>query len=121
MKLIPQSEFKVGDWVLFQDKYAEIISICYSSNIFFAANIRFIGNIESPSYGILFHALQKVDPSEVMIEIGSLKGMVRKCPTDLQYFNMVKNNVVIACIRLDALDHETRCLVEKLLVQQEEK
>ena len=111
----PEPEFKVGDWVEFKGKQYRISAIG-GKGLFDDDNlIMFEGVI----WGVSEKAeLRKLDPSEVIVKIGCLKGTVRKYPN--ARFRLI-NGVFVSIIDINMLDTPTRELVESLLKAQEEK
>jgi hypothetical protein len=133
----PKSQYRVGDWV----------EIMHENNMEVEHGvIEKVNNFcpKSPSYcieGVWYDCfgleilrpnitynpsriIRKLSPSEVVIQIGCLRGVVRPLSTNSihLWFHLVNNkDEVSATIRLTELDPQTRQLVEKLLVQQEEK
>ena len=126
----PEPQYKVGDWVEHK-KSKEQGRITYiSSDNYDAIDIKLYGEDELERYTKSdFNAdFRKLSPSEVVIHIGCLSGTIRYCLSfdndgakhdAIKIFN--SNGKSIAVIRLEALDKETRELVESLLKAQEEE
>ena len=114
----PEPEFKVGDWVEFKGKQYRISAIG-GKGLFDDDNlIMFEGVIWCVSEKA---ELRKLDPSEVIVKIGCLSGTVRINGEDCEHFLLKHSPGRASTIRFDALDTETRELVESLLEAQEEE
>lgn len=108
-----KEQFEVGDWVKYDiDSYLQVIepsgkerTLCRTLS----------GRIVYPYTS----CLTKVSPSEVVIQIGCLRGTVKRW--DSTTFHMFHGNSKFSKMPFDALDNETRELVESLLKAQEEE
>jgi len=111
----PEPEFKVGDWVEFKGKQYRISAIG-GKGLFDDDNlIMFEGVIWCVSEKA---EPRKLDPSEVIVKIGCLKGTVAHSSSSHFCLCAEDNWTMIA---FDMLDTPTRELVESLLKAQEEK
>lgn len=124
----PELQFKVGDWVEFIDaggrnSQGKYLSKAYDHAILVRDTIYNMRCVV-PTTKII----RKLKPSEIVVRIGCLRGTIRYCLSfdndgakhdAIKIFN--SNGKSIAVIRLDALDKETRELVEDLLKAQEEE
>ena len=111
----PEPEFKVGDWVEFKGKQYRISAIG-GKGLFDDDNlIMFEGVIWCVSEKA---EPRKLDPSEVIVKIGCLKGTVAHSSSSHFCLCAEDNWTMIA---FDMLDTPTRELVESLLRAQEEK
>ena len=111
----PEPEFKVGDWVEFKGKQYRISAIG-GKGLFDDDNlIMFEGVIWCVSEKA---ELRKLDPSEVIVKIGCLKGTVAHSSSSHFCLCAEDNWTMIA---FDMLDTPTRELVESLLKAQEEE
>ena len=109
----PEPEFKVGDWVEFKGKQYRISAIG-GKGLFDDDNlIMFEGVIWCVSEKA---ELRKLDPSEVIVKIGCLKGTVAHSSSSHFCLCAEDNWTMIA---FDMLDTPTRELVESLLKAQE--
>ena len=111
----PEPEFKVGDWVEFKGKQYRISAIG-GKGLFDDDNlIMFEGVIWCVSEKA---EPRKLDPSEVIVKIGCLKGTVAHSSSSHFCLCAEDNWTMIA---FDMLDTPTRELVESLLKAQEEE
>jgi len=127
IELIPEPQFKVGDWVelgLYHNHHGQIKEMfCIGEHKidgieFYRSRPTF--TITGLSGEFYYSAItRKLKPSEVVIQIGCLRGNVKRW--DSTTFHMFHGNSKFSKIHLDALDHETRQLVQSLLKAQEEK
>ena len=117
----PEPAFKAGDWVEYNGKQYRISAIGGKGLFDDDKLIMFEGVI----WGVSEKAeLRKLDPSEVIVNIGCLGGTVRPVSTNgiHIWFHLIDaNDKTIATIRITALDAPTREMVESLLRAQEEK
>lgn len=105
----PEPEFKVGDWVEYKGNQYRI-SAFGGEGMMFLENAIFA---LTPPYPV-----RKLDPSEVIVKIGCLKGTVAHSSSSHFCLCAEDNWTMIA---FDMLDTPTRELVESLLKAQEEK
>ena len=116
----PEPAYKVGDWVEYNGKQYRISAIGGKGLFDDDKLIMFEGVI----WGVSEKAeLRKLDPSEVVIRIGCLKGTVAYAVSD-DCFLLAKVNDPqhrACCIDMSMLDTPTREMVESLLKAQEEK
>ena len=111
----PEPEFKVGDWVEFKGKQYRISAIG-GKGLFDDDNlIMFEGVIWCVSEKA---EPRKLDPSEVIVKIGCLKGTVAHSSSSHFCLCAEDNWTMIA---FDMLDTPTRELVESLLKAPEEQ
>ena len=111
----PEPAFKVGDWVEFKGKQYRISAIG-GKGLFDDDNlIMFEGVIWCVSEKA---EPRKLDPSEVIVKIGCLKGTVAHSSSSHFCLCAEDNWTMIA---FDMLDTPTRELVESLLKAQEEE
>lgn len=112
----PKPTFKVGDWVKYMTLFLEVIEPSGKNRT----------TCRTPSGTIIYPPtsyLTKLDPSEVVIHIGCLRGTVTHAISD-DCFLLAKVNDPhhrACCIDMSMLDKETRELVESLLKAQEEQ
>ena len=112
----PQPQYKVGDWVEYKKgKHYQVDSVhdgcCYLS----------YGKGCGCFSALYSDITRKLDPSEVIVKIGCLSGMVSQCgDKEEEVFALhTKNNAAV--IPFAMLDAPTRELVEGLLKAQEER
>lgn len=107
-------EFKVGDWVKYDiDSYLQVIEPSGKERTL----CRTLSGVIVYPYT---SCLTKAPPSEVVVHIGCLSGTVEKSP--FPKFEFILATEAGGCrILFDALDKETRELVEGLLKAQEEE
>lgn len=117
----PEPQYKVRDWVEFNPgnnpKQVEIVQID-GDKLYY--NTMYAGKtIKTHIYASAI--TRKLDPSEVIVHIGCLSGMVSQCgDKEEEVFALhTKNNAAV--IPFAMLDAPTRELVEGLLKAQEEK
>jgi hypothetical protein len=113
--------FKVGDWV--EHKESKEQATIRRIMSYGAIEIEFAYSTESDIYQANdFHNdFRKLSPSEVIVKIGCLSGTVRINGEDCEHFLLKHSPGRASTIRFDALDTETRELVESLLEAQEEE
>jgi hypothetical protein len=113
--------FKVGDWV--EHKESKEQATIRRIMSYGAIEIEFAYSTESDIYQANdFHNdFRKLSPSEVIVKIGCLSGTVRINGEDCEHFLLKHSPGRASTIRFDALDTETRDLVESLLEAQEEE
>lgn len=111
----PELKYKVGDWVEVHGCcQARVINIEYSS---ISGEAKY-ATLSSNNRIRISYITRKLDPSEVVIRIGCLSGTVEKSQFHKNGFILV--TAAGNCwILFDALDKETRDLVEGLLKAQE--
>ena len=116
----PKPTFKVGDWVKYSDLnlFLQVVEPSGKNRT----------TCRTLSGAIIYPCtshLTKASPSDAVIQIGCLSGTIRYCLSfdndgakhdAIKMFN--SNGKSIAAIRLEALDKETRELVEGLLKEQ---
>jgi len=117
----PESQYKVGDWV--EHKESKEQATIRRIMSYGAIEIEFAYSTESDIYQANdFHNdFRKLSPSEVIVKIGCLSGTVRINGEDCEHFLLKHSPGRASTIRFDALDTETRELVEGLLEAQEEE
>ena len=108
-----QPEYEVGDWVRTKDGDGLIVEIPLTMPEIMLTNWKKI-SIHA------FDIERKLDPSEVIVNIGCLSGTVRKSSTGGDYFRLLGVDGE-ASIDFVMLDTPTRELVQSLLKSQEEK
>lgn len=117
----PEPEYQVGDWV--EHKESKEQATIRRIMSYGAIEIEFAYSTESDIYQANdFHNdFRKLSPSEVIVKIGCLSGMVSQCgDKEEEVFALhTKNNAAV--IPFAMLDTATRELVESLLKAQEEK
>lgn len=115
----PESQYKVGDWVKCKDlagvpAQCKVLEISKHNVILECTT----GHIWSLPHN---NIIRKLSPSEVIVKIGCLSGTVRINGEDCEHFLLKHSPGRASTIRFDALDTETRELVESLLEAQEEE
>lgn len=122
----PEPAYRVGDWVEVNangvKKQGKIKRFCDVDFFQDNTNAFVLGDSLGRWYG--YHRVEditrKLDPSEVIVNIGCLSGTVELLTWKRAGFNLITKHG--RCwILLDALDAPTRELVESLLKAQEEK
>ena len=119
----PAPQYKVGDWVEFIDagsykSQGKYLSDAYENTILVLDTIYNVRCVVPTS-----KITRKLDPSEVIVKIGCLKGTVTYAISD-DCFLLAKvydPQHRACCINMSMLDIPTRELVESLLRAQEEK
>ena len=117
----PKPKYQVGDWV--EHKESKEQATIRRIMSYGAIEIEFAYSTESDIYQANdFHNdFRKLSPSEVIVKIGCLSGTVRINGEDCEHFLLKHSPGRASTIRFDALDTETRELVESLLEAQEEE
>lgn len=127
------NDLKVGDWVLVEKHCSELhlfVSAIYETSVMLSA-IRATGAIRN--YGIYFkdngesnpatttsRIISKLEPEEVIIEIGVLRGRVLSCCQNTFYL-IGADNELGANIDFDMLPEDLQNIVKDLLAKQKEK
>jgi hypothetical protein len=124
----PKPTFKVGDWVEFIDAGGHKLQGKYLSNAYDNAIL-----VRDTTYNMrcvvpVTKIIRKLSLSELIIKIGCLSGTIQHClffDNDGEKHDAIKifnsNGKSIAIIQLEALNTETRSLVESLLKAQKEE
>ena len=120
-----KAPFKVGDWVEIEVSGVisqQLVKLGVFADSINAGGIEFYGNGLPVMKPLNARIIRKLDPSEVVIHIGCLSGMVEKA-SDYAYFLLwhSKTDCDYSMIKWSALDAPTRSLVESLLKAQEVK
>jgi len=115
----PKPTFKVGDWVDCKDP----VGVPTQCKVLEILEHNVIVECKTGHRWSLPHnnITRKLSPSEVIVKIGCLSGTVRINGEDCEHFLLKHSPGRASTIRFDALDTETRELVESLLKAQEEK
>jgi len=124
----PKPTYKVGDWVEIEHNgeryYRQVISIDGKEvRVPFGSGKMLLASIGKKNI-LGVKTVRKLEPSEVIVNIGCLGGTVRPVSTNgiHIWFHLIDaNDKTIATIRITALDAPTRELVKALLKAQEEK
>ncbi len=122
----PKPTYKVGDWVEIEHNgeryYRQVISIDGKEvRVPFGSGKMLLASIGKKNI-LGVKTVRKLEPSEVIVNIGCLGGTVRPVSTNgiHIWFHLIDaNDKTIATIRITALDAPTRELVKALLKAQE--
>ena len=129
------NDLKVGDWVLVEKHCSELhlfVSAIHETSVMLSA-IRATGAIRN--YGMYFkdngesnpatttsRIIRKLEPEEVIIEIGVLRGRVLSCSCCQNTFCLIgADNEFVANIDFDMLPEDLQNIVKDLLAKQKEK
>ena len=129
------NDLKVGDWVLVEKHCSELhlfVSAIYETSVMLSA-IRATGAIRN--YGMYFkdngesnpatttsRIIRKLEPEEVIIEIGVLRGRVLSCSCCQNTFYLIgADNEFVVNIDFDMLPEDLQKIVKDLLAKQKEK
>lgn len=126
------NDLEIGDWVLVEKHCSELhlfVSAIHETSVMLSA-IRATGAIRN--YGIYFkdngesnstmtsRIIRKLEPEEVIIEIGVLRGRVLSCCQNTFYL-IGADNELGANIDFDMLPEDLQNIVKDLLAKQKER
>jgi len=120
-----KAPFKVGDWVEIEVSGVisqQLVKLGVFADSINAGGIEFYGNGLPVMKPLNARIIRKLDPSEVIVKIGCLKGTVAEWNSETFMLNPLDNSIPRgSLIAFAMLDIPTRELVESLLKAQEEK